>query len=78
MKLAELREMTEQDMATYKQWQNACRSAFPNCTFVGSTYQAQAVDWSSRNNEVAGDWDRGHGTVYKPGTMGKEVLQQIG
>lgn len=77
MKLHDLFEMTEEQMAVYKQWQQACRAAFPNCTFAGSTYQAQAVDWTSPNNEVAGDWEAGKGVVYKPGTLGKEVLEQI-
>jgi hypothetical protein len=77
MKLHDLFEMTEQQMATYKQWQRACRTAFPNCTFAGTTYQAQAVDWMSTNNEVAGDWHQGKGVVYKPGTLGRDVLEQI-
>jgi hypothetical protein len=77
MKLSQLLEMTHDEMAIYKQWQQACRAAFPNCTFAGTTYQAQAVDWTSPNNEVAGDWNRGQGVVYKPGTLGREVLDRI-
>jgi hypothetical protein len=76
MKLHEV--MYGDDVPLFKQWQQACRSAFPSCTFTGTQHQSQAVDWNSPNNEVAGDWNAGKGVVYKPGSSGREVLEQIG
>lgn len=69
--------VSEEEHQKYVAWQRACRAAFPNCTFVGSNHQAQAVDWMSKNNEVAGDWERGRGVVYKPGSLGREVIEDI-
>lgn len=62
----------------FTQWQRACRAAFPNCTFIGNSFQSQAVDWTSPSSEVAGDWERDRGVVYKPGSRGKEVLDTFG
>lgn len=79
MLLSELiKENNEQLRHLYTLWQRACRLHFPNCTFTGSPQQAQAVDWSSKNNEVAGDWEGNRGVVYKPGTLGKQVAETIG
>lgn len=72
-----LTEVTEEEHQRYVEWQRACRAAFPNCTFVGSDYQGQAVDWMSDNNEIAGDWKDGRGVVYKPGSNGRETIQIV-
>lgn len=86
MKLSHL--LQEEDAAAEREafirWQQACRSAFPNCTFAGATYNSQrppldcqAVDWVSDNNEVAGDWNNGTGVVYEPGSLGKQIRDKI-
>jgi len=78
MKLAAITEAHNGQAEMYRRWVQAVRAAWPNATFTGSKYQAQAVDWMSRANEVAGDWENDKGVVYKPGSMGREVLEVIG
>lgn len=75
MKLIEV--LSHEQHQRYVAWQRACRAQFPNCTFVGNQHQGQAVDWMSKNNEVAGDWQNGEGIVYKPGSLGREVVERI-
>lgn len=51
----------------FRQWQQDCRRADPNCTFAGSAgIGAQAVNWIDPGNRVVGDWDPDSksGTVY--------------
>lgn len=76
-KIMKLQDIIVEEVNKYSEWQRGCRAAFPNCTFVGSKYQSQAVDWTSKSNEIAGDWKDGQGVVYKPGSLGREVLEEI-
>lgn len=81
MKLSQLIEnVSEEQMMKFKEWQRACRRASANAQFAGSVGMgAQAVDWTTANNEVVGDWDYKtmSGVVYKPGSRGNEVIETI-
>ncbi len=81
MKLAQIYEgVTQDQMMKFQEWQRACRRVSPNSQFAGSVGMgAQAVDWTTVNNEVVGDWDYAtmSGVVYKPGSLGKEVVDTI-
>lgn len=77
MKIAELFEGYGQDNKEYQAWIKACRKVAPDCQFSGSEYQAQAVDWTTKNNEVVGDWDGKKGVVYEPGSKGKRVIEAV-
>lgn len=56
--------------SNHKAWQEACRAVAPNCQFFPSSYDheepymQQAVDWSSDNNTIIGDWKKGKGVIY--------------
>ena len=68
MKLAQIFEASEEDQHKFRQWQKECRAEAEECQFTGSCEGGcQAVDWSSPNNRVVGDWDRKtkSGQVYK-------------
>lgn len=78
MKLQHLVEMGySDDNANFVAWRKAVRMHHPNATFVGNSRQAQAVDWTSKANEVAGDWMGLKGVVYKPGSLGKETIEVV-
>lgn len=78
MKIAELFEGYGSDNKDYQAWIRACRDMAPDCQISGSVNQAQMVDWTSKNNEVVGDWDGKKGLVYKPGSKGKKIAKTIG
>ncbi len=61
----------------YNQWIREVRKFFPNATITGSKHQAQMVDWTSVNNEVAGDWDGTNGVVYEPGSKGSKIVKTV-
>lgn len=62
----------------YQAWIKGVRKKFPNALVTGDVHQAQMVDWSSKNNELAGDWDGKKGVVYEPGSMGKKIAEATG
>lgn len=77
MKLKELFEGYGQNNKAYQAWIKACRKVAADAQISGDEHKAQMVDWTSKSNEVVGDWDGKKGVVYEPGSKGKKVVDTI-
>lgn len=77
MKLREIKivEGYGQDNKPYQAWIKTVRKHWPNATITGDEHKAQMVDWNTKSNEVAGDWDGKKGVVYEPGSKGKKIAE---